>query len=73
MPLLNSRGAKATGGDSFPTAAQLAGARVTATVVGAAKGPKISGFTYKDKTNQRKRYGHRQHYSEIEITSISKG
>jgi large subunit ribosomal protein L21 len=55
------------------TAAQLAAAAVTARVVGEAKGPKISGFTYKDKTNQRRRYGHRQHYTEIEITSISKG
>ena len=55
------------------TAAQLAGAAVTARVVGEARGPKISGFTYKDKTRQRRRYGHRQHYTEIEITSISKG
>lgn len=61
------------GDQVLATAAQLEGARVTATVVGTAKGPKISGFTYKDKTNQRRRYGHRQHYSEIEITSISKG
>ena len=55
------------------TAAQLAGSAVTARVVGEAKGPKINGFTYKDKTRQRRRYGHRQHYTEIEITSISKG
>ena len=55
------------------TAAQLAGAAVTARVVGETKGPKINGFTYKDKTRQRRRYGHRQHYTEIEITSISKG
>ena len=55
------------------TAADLASASVTARVVGATKGPKINAFTYKDKTNQRRRFGHRQHYSEIEITSISKG
>ena len=55
------------------TPSQLAGASVTANVVGATRGPKINGFTYKDKTNQRNRYGHRQHYSEIEIVSISKG
>ncbi len=55
------------------TASQLAGAAVNARVVGEARGPKINGFTYKDKTRQRRHYGHRQHYTEIEITSISKG
>ena len=53
------------------TPEQLGGTRVTATVVGAAKGPKINGFTYKPKSNQRKRWGHWQHYSRIEITAIS--
>ena len=47
-------------------------ASVTARVVGEAKGPKIKGFTYKNKSNQRQRWGHRQHYSTIEITGISK-
>jgi large subunit ribosomal protein L21 len=42
-------------------------------VVGAAKGPKITGFTYKSKSRSRRRYGHRQHYSRIEITGISAG
>jgi large subunit ribosomal protein L21 len=46
---------------------------VNARVVGEAKGPKIKGFTYKNKSNQRKRWGHRQHYTTIEITAISKG
>ena len=52
---------------------QLKGAAVKAKVVGWAKGPKIDGFTYKNKSNQRKRWGHRQHYDAIEITGISKG
>lgn len=51
----------------------LAGASVAARVVGEAKGPKIRGFTYKNKSNQRRHWGHRQHYSTIEITGISKG
>ena len=55
------------------TPGQLDGASVTARVVGEAKGPKIKGFTYKNKSNQRTRWGHRQHYSTIEITGISKG
>ena len=54
------------------TPADLEGVKVTARVVGRAKGPKIDGFTYKNKTNQRRRYGHRQKYSVIEITSIKR-
>ena len=53
--------------------ADLAGARVTARVVGEVKGPKITGFTYKPKTNNRRRWGHRQRYAAIEITGISRG
>jgi large subunit ribosomal protein L21 len=61
-------------GESVVAAAgDLAGASVAARVVGEAAGPKIRGFTYKNKTNQRRRWGHRQHYTTIEITGISKG
>ena len=42
---------------------QLQGASVTAKIVGEAKGEKIRGFTYKNKSNQRRRWGHRQQYS----------
>jgi large subunit ribosomal protein L21 len=55
------------------TPSELAGATVAARVVGQAKGPKITGFTYKNKSNQRKRWGHRQGYDTIEITSIKRG
>lgn len=55
------------------TPGQLEKASVTAQVVGEAKGPKITGFTYKNKTNVRRRWGHRQKYSTVEITGISKG
>jgi large subunit ribosomal protein L21 len=51
--------------------AQLASAKVTAKVLGEEKGPKINALTYKAKANQRKRWGHRQRYSTVEITSIS--
>lgn len=50
----------------------LGGASVSATVLGEAKGPKINGFTYKNKTNNRKRWGHRQTYTRLEITGISR-
>src|SRR5215210_369527 len=52
---------------------QLAAASVRARVIGDSRGPKIDGFTYKPKTNQRRRWGHRQRYSLIEITTISSG
>jgi large subunit ribosomal protein L21 len=52
---------------------QLAKAKVTARVVEQVKGPKITGFTYKNKTNQRRRWGHRQRYDAVEIIGISAG
>lgn len=55
------------------TPGDLSGATVSARVVGETKGPKIVGFTYKNKTNQRKRWGHRQKYTTIEITGITRG
>ena len=61
------------GDDVLATPAQLEGFAVTGTVVGSAKGPKINGFTYKRRTNQRRRFGHRQHYTTVEITGISRG
>ncbi len=59
-------------GDSvLTTSEQLGGAKVSARVVGDAKGPKIRGFTYKPKTRGRRAWGHRQHYTTIEITGIA--
>ena len=52
---------------------QLDGAVVKAKVVGATRGPKIDGFIYKPKSNNRRRYGHRQDLSVLEITAIKKG
>jgi large subunit ribosomal protein L21 len=59
-------------GDSvLATADQLKTVSVKGKVVGTAKGRKINGFTYKNKSNQRRRYGHRQHYTVVEVTSIT--
>ena len=55
------------------TPKELEAARVSARVVAEARGPKVTGFTYKPKTNNRKRWGHRQRYSVIEITGITTG
>ena len=49
----------------------LKGTTVTGRIIGGEKGPKIRALTYKAKANQRKRWGHRQHYSTVEITSIA--
>lgn len=61
------------GSTVLATPSELGTTTVTATVVGATKGPKIDGFTYKPKTNQRRRWGHRQKYTVIEITKIAAG
>ena len=53
------------------TPAQLDGASVKARVVGATRGPKIDGFVYKPKSNNRRRYGHRQDLTVIEILGIT--
>lgn len=49
----------------------LEGVTVTARVLRQGKGRKIEGFTYKPKKNQRRRYGHRQLFTELLIESIS--
>lgn len=58
-------------GDTVVAGPALRGAMVTATIIGDEKGPKIRAITYKSKANQRKRWGHRQKYSTVEITKIS--
>ncbi|NQW68370.1 MAG: 50S ribosomal protein L21 [Acidimicrobiaceae bacterium] len=55
------------------TPSQLAKASVKGKVIGEVAGAKIDGFMYKRRTNQRRRFGHRQRYSLVEITSIAKG
>ena len=58
------------GSKVLATPDQLANASVTATIVDEFRGKKIDGFTYKNKTNQRRRYGHRQTLATIEIKKI---
>lgn len=61
------------GAEVLASPRELSGSTVRADVVGEERGPKIRGFTYKPKSNQRRRWGHRQHYSTIRITAITKG
>ena len=44
--------------------------QVTADIVGDAAGPKINMIHYRNKTGYRRRLGHRQHYTQVRITSI---
>jgi large subunit ribosomal protein L21 len=48
----------------------LAGIAVKATILRQAKMRKILVFKYKAKSNYRRRYGHRQSYTEVRIDSI---
>jgi large subunit ribosomal protein L21 len=52
--------------------AALATASVEAVVLGSVKGPKIRGFTYKAKANERRRFGHRQQYLRVRVTAITR-
>ena len=47
------------------------GAAVEAKVVKNGKGKKITVFKYKPKKNEKKKIGHRQPYTKVEITKIS--
>jgi large subunit ribosomal protein L21 len=51
--------------------AEVIGYQVTAEILGAASGPKINMFQYKNKTGYRRRLGHRQKYTQVKITGIA--
>jgi large subunit ribosomal protein L21 len=60
-------------GDDVTSAADaLAKVTVTAEVVEATKGPKITILKFKNKTGYRKRQGHRQHHTRIRVTGIDR-
>ena len=49
----------------------VAGASVEAKVIKNGKGKKITVFKYKSKKNEKKKMGHRQPYTKVEITKIA--
>ena len=57
-------------GDVKVGAPTVAGAKVTAKVAKQGKADKIFVFKYRAKYNYRKRQGHRQPFTQVEITSI---
>jgi large subunit ribosomal protein L21 len=58
------------GDDVTTDAAALASVAVTAEIVAAAKGPKITILKYKNKSGYRKRQGHRQRLTQVKVTAI---
>ncbi len=52
-------------------APQVAGAKVSATVVEQGRGKKITVIKYKPKVRYRRKYGHRQPFTKIKIQNIS--
>ena len=49
----------------------VAGAKVEGKVLAQVKGKKIVVYKYKAKKNERKKQGHRQPYTKVEITAIN--
>ena len=62
---------KVTEGDSFSAGAPyVEGATVTANVVKNGKAKKIHVLKYKAKKNEKKKIGHRQPYTKVQIVAI---
>lgn len=57
-------------GQALSDKSSLSKASVTAKVLGESAGEKIDIFKYKNKSGYRRRQGHRQKYTRIEITGI---
>jgi large subunit ribosomal protein L21 len=60
-------------GNVTSAAADLAKAKVTASVVDQHRGRKIRVFTYKNKTRQRRTLGHRQSLTRLKVETIDLG
>ncbi len=59
------------GGEVTVGSPSVEGAKVTARIVGAGRGDKVTVFRYKPKTRYRRKNGHRQPFTDLRITSIS--
>lgn len=61
-------------GDNVTVGAPLVdGGKVTAKVIGHGRGDKVEIVKFRRRKHHRKQMGHRQHYTEIEITGIAGG
>ena len=62
----------AVGGDSLTVGCPtVAGATVTASVIGDGKSKKVIVYKYKRKSGYHKKNGHRQQYTQVKIEKIS--
>ena len=62
----------AVGGDEgFKAGKDCEGATVSAKVLKNGKGKKVTVFTYKPKKDEKRKKGHRQPYTKVEITKIN--
>ena len=59
------------GGDVKLGAPLVAGGKVEGKVTAQGRGKKIDVIKFKRRKNYKRQIGHRQHYTEVEITSIS--
>lgn len=59
------------GGDKTEIGTPGADTKVEATVLGHGRGPKVRIFKLRRRQNSRTRGGHRQNYTELQITSIA--
>ncbi|KIQ98116.1 MULTISPECIES: 50S ribosomal protein L21 [Lysobacteraceae] len=60
-------------GEGVKLGDELKGATVSAKVVGHGRADKIRIIKFRRRKHHRKQMGHRQHYTEIEITGIAGG
>ncbi len=60
-------------GDPVLDADALAKAKVQAEIVGHERGPKLRVFKFKPKRGYKRRTGHRQELTRIEVTKVSDG
>lgn len=60
-------------GDGIKVGDALNGATVTAKIVGHGRADKIKVIKFRRRKHSRSRQGHRQHYTEIQITGIAGG
>ncbi len=61
-------------GDTIKVGAPVvAGSKVTATVVGHGRGEKIKIVKFRRRKHHRKQMGHRQYFTELQITGIQAG
>ena len=61
------------GSDGVKVGDALKGATVAAKVIGHGRADKVMIVKFRRRKHHRKQMGHRQHYSEIEITGIAGG